>query len=145
MIYYAGIFGALIALLVGASLPFVIRDERRRKRNIQSAFAGREPLDEQTFYDRHFRSRSVPADVVFRIRRILERVLDADMSCLRPEDDFTGNLKFFFDHDEFSSIYIVEEIEKEFGISISDEEASRMRTVSDIVTGTWAKLRQRAA
>ena len=48
------------------------------------------------------------------------------MSCLRPEDDVTGNLEFSFDHDEFSSIYIVEDIENEFGISISDEEARRM-------------------
>ena len=132
-------------MLVGASIPFVIRDERKRRRNIQSVFAGRESLDEQTFYERYFKSGGVPADVVFRIRRILERVLDADMSRLRPEDDFTGNLKFFFEHDEFSSIYIVEDIEKEFGIFISDEEASRMRTISDIVSGTWTKLRQQAA
>jgi acyl carrier protein len=145
VLYYVGIFGALVALLVGASIPLFIRDERKRKRQILLAFAGREPLDKQSFYGRYFQPRGVPADVVLRIRRILETVLDADMSRLRPEDDFTGKLKFFFEHDELSGVYIVDEIEKEFGITISDEEASRMHTISDIVTVTWAKLQQRAA
>jgi acyl carrier protein len=144
MLYYMGLMGTLVALLVGAAIPFFLRSERKRKRGIQAAFSGRAPLDEQAFYKRYFQSRGVPADVVFRIRRILERDLDASMSRLLPEDDFTGNLRFFFDHDELVSIYIVEDIEKEFGISISDE-ASRMHTVNDIIFGAWEKIQQRAA
>jgi acyl carrier protein len=137
--------GASIALLFGVSIPFFLWGKRKRKREMQAAFAGREALNEQTFYERYFQSRGVPADVVFRIRRILERDLDADISRLRPEDDFAGNLKFFFDYDDLVSIYIVEDIEKEFGVSISDDEASRMRTVDDIVIGSWEKIRQLAA
>lgn len=145
ILYYMGLMGALIALLVGATIPIYLWGERKLKRELQAAFAGRESLDERAFYERYFQSRGVPAEVVFRIRRILESDLNTSMSRLLPEDDFTGNLKFFFDHDELVSIRIVEDIEKEFGISISDDEAGRMHTVNDIVFGTWEKVRQRAA
>jgi acyl carrier protein len=145
MLYYMGLMGGLVALLVGATIPFFLRGERKRKREIQAAFAGRESLDEQTFYERYFQARGVPADVVLRVRRILERDLGASMSRLLPDDDFTGNLKFFFNHDELASIYVVEDIEKEFGISISDDEASRMHTVNGIIFGAWEKIQQRAA
>jgi acyl carrier protein len=140
-----GLMGTLIALLTGATIPFILWTERKRKGEIDVAFAGREPLDEQAFYERYFQSPGIPADVVLKIPRILERDLDASMSRLLPEDDFTGNLKFFFEYDELNSIQIVEDIEREFDISVSDDEASRMHTVNDIVFAVWNKIRQRAA
>lgn len=145
MIYYEGIFCLLLAALVAISVPLIISDERKRKRQIKSAFAGREPLDDHTFFQKHFASRGIPEDVVSRIRRLLANDLEVDISRIRPEDDFTGNLQFFFQHDQHVSVYIVQDLEKEFGISITDDEAARRRTVNDIVIATWTKLRQRAA
>jgi acyl carrier protein len=145
MIYYVGLFALLAALVVAVSIPLAIRDEWKRKRKIKSAFDGRMSLDDSAFFNEYFASRGVPIDVVCRIRSLLARDLDADVSRLQPADDFTGNLQFFFAHDELANVYIVQDLEKEFGISITDDEAARIHTFDDIVMGTWDKLRQRAA
>jgi acyl carrier protein len=84
----------------------------------------------------------VPAYVVTGIRRILERALAEDLSRLSDEDDFTGNLKFFFEEDDWAAIEVLEEIEKEFAVSFSREDGLRMRKVKDIVNLTWERIRQ---
>ena len=145
IIYYLGLSALLAAAIVAVSIPWAISDEWKRKRKIKSAFAGRVPLDDDAFFNKYFASSGVPSDVVRRIRRLLAKDLDADVSRIQPKDDFAGNLQFFFDHDELVSIYIVQDLEKEFGISIADDEAARIHTFDDIVTVTWDKLRQRAA
>ncbi len=47
----------------------VLLDSEERKKKIEAAFAGREPLDERTFYELYFINRGIPADVVGRFRR----------------------------------------------------------------------------
>ena len=137
----------LLALIIGVmTVPatlFVIHEWRERKRNLRKVFGNREPLDEQEFYERYFRPRGAPADVVVKIRRILEDEIGEDMSRLSDKDDFTGNLAFLFpEYDGLDSVEIMW-IEEEFGIKISDDEAAEMKTVEDIVMMTWNKLRQR--
>jgi len=145
LIYYLVAFAVFVAVIVAVSIPLAISDEQKRKRKIKSAFAGRLPLADDAFFNEYFVSTGVPNDVVCRIRRLLAKNLDADVSRVHPKDDFTGNLEFFFRHDELVSVYIVQDLEEEFGISITDEEAARIHTFDDIVIVTWAKLRQRAA
>ncbi|HBB96340.1 MAG TPA: hypothetical protein DC054_13215, partial [Blastocatellia bacterium] len=130
IIYYLGLFAVLVAVIVAVSIPFTISEERKRKRKIKSAFAGRASLDDDAFFNKYFAARGVPIDVVCRIRSLLASDLDADVSCLQPEDDFTGNLEFFFAHDELANVHIVQDLEKEFGISITDDEAARMHTLT---------------
>lgn len=138
----------LLALMVGVvTVPvtlFMVHEWRERKRNLQKVFGNRDTLDEQSFYERYFRSREVPADVVVKIRRILEDEIGEDMSRLSDKDDFTGNLAFLFpEYDGLDSVEIIMRIEEEFEIKISDDEAAEMRTVEDIVMMTWNKFRQR--
>ena len=134
-----------IGILLAICIPLAILGERKRKKKIERTFAGRESLDEQIFYERYFRSRDVPFFIVLKVRKILEDELNADLSRLRAEDDLTRNLSFFFEYDSWASIEIVERLEEEFGIKITDAEAEKTHTIEDIINLVWLKLRQRAA
>jgi acyl carrier protein len=143
--YWLGQICIITAVLAVIGIPMWIYESKAKKKKFKAAFAGREPLDEQTFYERYFQARGVPADVVIKVRRILEDVLDADLSRLKAEDDLTKNLSFFFQYDSMADVELVERLEEEFGIGIADAEAEKTRTVEDIVNLVWLKLRQRAA
>jgi len=145
MLYWLGQIGIIIAILLVVGIPMWIYESRAKRKKFEEAFAGREPLDEQTFYETYFQSRGVPADVVIKVRRVLEEVLDADLSRLKAEDDLTRNLGFFFQYDSMADVELVKRLEEEFNIKIADAEAEKTRTVEDIVNLAWFKLRQRAA
>jgi acyl carrier protein len=145
MLYWLSQIGIIIAILLAIGIPMWIYESRAKKKKWEAAFAGREPLDEQGFYERYFQARGIPADVVKKVRRVLEDELDADLTRLKAEDDFTQNLSFFFDYDSLAGVKIVERLEEEFSIKITDAEAGEAHTVEGIVNLVWAKIRQRAA
>ncbi len=122
-----------------------IFQSRAVKKKLEAAFAGREPLDDQTFYAKYFRSRGVPVDVVTKVRRILEEEFDVDLSRLSAEDDFARNLSFIADYGSLDAVEVVMRLEEEFNIGISDAEAEHTTTVEGIVNMVWHKLRQREA
>ncbi len=130
----------IVAALILIAIPMAIRDRKIRQRKIDAAFADRAPLDEPTFYSRYFMARGVPEFIVVQVRRILEDELGADLSRLSAEDDLTKNLSFFFEHDSLAGVAIVERLEEEFHIKISDAEATKTHTVKDIVNLVWIKL-----
>lgn len=134
-----------IGVLILIFTPYAIYVERKRKRVIENSFAGREALDEMTFYERYFQAQGVPFFIVLKVRKILEETLEADLSRLRAEDDFTKNLSYFFQYDSWASIEIVERLEEEFAIKITDAEAARTHTVEEIINLVWLKLSERAA
>jgi len=120
-------------------------DSEERSKKIQAAFAGRESLDERSFYERYFMNRGVPEDVVGRFRRVLEDELNADMSRLRAEDDFERNLSFFWEFDSMADVELIIRLEEEFGIKIKDAEAQQASSVAQMVELVWSKLRPREA
>ena len=122
-----------------------IFQSRALKKKVEAAFAGRGPLDDQTFYETYFKSRGVPADVVVKVRRILEEEFDVDLSRLSAEDDFAQNLSFIVDYGSLDAVEVVIRLEEEFGLKISDAEAEHTTTVEGIVNMVWNKLRQREA
>lgn len=123
----------------------VLLESEERTKKIQAAFAGREPLDERTFYERYFMNHGVPADVVGRFRRVLEDELNADMSRLRAEDDFERNLSFFWEFDSMADVELIIRLEEEFGIKIKDAEAQQATSVAEMVELVWSKLHPREA
>jgi acyl carrier protein len=138
-----------IALLIGffllIGIPIWIYESKDKKKRYEAAFGGRKPLDEKTFYEEYFQSRGISAEVVIRVKHILEEVLQEDLSCLRAEDDFNRNLSFFFQYDSMADVEIVQRLEEEFDIEIGDKEAGDAHTIEDIINLVWTKLRQRAA
>ena len=112
----------------------------RRAKKIEAAFAGREALGVEEFYERHFRALGVPLAIVAGVRSVLEEQLGADLSRLRDTDDFSKNLSFFWDFDSLADVEIVCTLDERFGIKISNEEAQNAKTVADIVHLVQVKL-----
>lgn len=122
-----------------------IFQSRAVKKKLEATFSGREPLDDQSFYERHFSSRGVPADVVVKVRRILEDEFDVDLSRVSAEDDFARNLSFIVDYGSLDAVEVVMRLEEEFSVKISDAEAEHTTSVEGIINMVWNKLRQREA
>ena len=129
-----------ITLIILATLAFlglgiiVVRFGRSKKRKkIESTFSGRIGLTTEQFYNRFFKEQGVPFPIVEGVKKILSEQLDADMSRLIDEDDFSTNLSFFWDFDSMADVEIICALEKKFGIKITDNEAENTHTVKDIV------------
>ncbi len=131
-----------IGVLIVAGIPLGIISERRRKEKIEKAFDTRPKLDERDFYEQYFESQGVPFFIVKKIREILTNVLDADLSRLSAEDDFSKNLSFFFEDDSATDVEIIENIEEEFAIKLSESDFESLRTwsVNNIVNLIWRKV-----
>lgn len=119
----------------------VKRGEQQRKSTIDTAFDGRQSLSSQEFYERYYKEKDVPAEIVFGVKDILEKHLDADLSKLKNSDDFSTNLSFFWDLDSMANVEIVIALEESFDIKIEDPEAEQTRTVDDIIMLVAGKLK----
>jgi hypothetical protein len=114
-----------------------------RERAIKKMFAAREFLTEEQFYERYFSVEGIPKFIVLGVKRIFERELKVDFSRLQPEDDFSSNLNYFWKEDEWADVDILEAFEKEFGIKLTQTDASRMTTFRSFVEVVWEKVRQK--
>ena len=135
--------GCIIVFLL-ALTPFVIWDIKKRDKKIKEVFGGREKLNVEDFYEKYFKARGVPFYVVQKIREILERELDADLSALSAEDDFSKNLSFFWDFDSLAGVEIVIGIEEEFQIRLTEQNVKEQTyTIDEIVNMVWQKIQEK--
>ena len=124
----------LIVHIIRDELPQSRVDKKtKRKPTLDRTLAGREALNPEKFYQKFFRELGVAKDVAIGVREILEQVLEADLSRLIDSDDFSGNLRFFFEFDSLADAKTIWGLEQRFGISISNDEARKLLTVKDIV------------
>lgn len=125
----------LIALLlaIGTAIS-MFREKRIVNRKLDEVFSGRARHSPESFYENYFRDQGISPYIVIRVREILEDEFGYDLSRLSAEDDLTGNLSVFFEHDSLVDVEIVMRLEEEFGISIEDKEAEKAKTIRDIVT-----------
>jgi len=122
-----------IVLIAWSVSRGIHREDEARARKINEVFSGRESLTSDMFYDRYFRSKGIKPEIVDDIRRILQKQLNADMSRLSDEDDFSKNLSFFWDFDSMADVELIIAIEEHFKIKITDKEAEQTHTISDLV------------
>ena len=106
--------------------------------------AGRDPYDDPKIWERCFRAHGVTLDTVIRIRRILNDILEVDLSMIRARESlFTKELSFLWDLDSLADLKIMHALEVEFNITISDAEAEAMKSLRDIVLAVHAKITAR--
>jgi acyl carrier protein len=132
------LLGIIGFVIVGILL---IRFQSRQKaEKIECAFSGREHLSTEQFYDSYFSEQGVPFHVVAGVSNILAEQFDVDMSRLSAADDFSENLHFLWDFDSMADVEIIQALEKQFGIQITDQEAEKAVTVRDIVNLVCGKI-----
>ena len=123
-----------ICVALAAAAIVIVRIERLfDARKKEAIFNGRARLDPGQFYELYFRSLGVVPDTAIRVRQLLEDCLDYDLSRLSSSDDFSKNLRYFFNVDSMADVEMVMALEEEFDIQISDLEASETKTVEEIV------------
>ena len=76
------------------------------------------------------------SDITERVQRIIEEKLGVDASEVKPEATFTNDLGA----DSLDTVELIMELEKEFNITIPDDQAEKIVTVGDAIS-TW-KLTQ---
>ena len=128
---------AIIAIVFFALMllakPLEDREKQKKDKLITEQFGDRQPSGPEGFYETYFSSQGCSRDIVLAIREIMEKVLDADLSFLKDSDDFSKNLRFFWDFDSMANVELVQQIEQRFGIRISDQEAEATKTIRQLV------------
>jgi acyl carrier protein len=120
-------------------------DSEEKQERLEHVFGGRQPLDDSQLWENFFKREGVALDTVTRVRRILSEILEADLLRIHDTDDFSKELAFFWDLDSLVDVEIVQALEQEFHITITDAEAVAMKTLRDIVLGVHAKLTTQTA
>ncbi|WP_077615053.1 acyl carrier protein [Caenibacillus caldisaponilyticus] len=68
-------------------------------------------------------------DILARVKKIVAERLDVDEADVTPEASFKEDLEA----DSLDVVELVMELEDEFGLEISDEDAEKILTVGDVV------------
>ena len=118
-----------------------IFETKRKEKEIQNAFKGRESLSPEDFYEKYYRDKDIAIGTVKGVRKVLEEQLDCDLSKLSSDDDFSENISFFWDFDSMASVEIVLALEEEFSVKIEDSEAGKAHTIDDIVMLVASKVK----
>ena len=69
------------------------------------------------------------SEIQSRITAIIVDKLVVDVSAVKPEADFSNDLGA----DSLDKVEFIMDVEKEFGISIPDEEAEKLQTVGEAI------------
>ncbi|TGB00252.1 acyl carrier protein [Sporolactobacillus shoreae] len=70
------------------------------------------------------------SDVLERVKKIVVDRLGVDEADVKPEASFKDDL----DADSLDIVELVMELEDEFNLEISDEDAEKIQTVGDVIT-----------
>ena len=76
------------------------------------------------------------SDITERVQRIIEEKLGVDASEVKPEATFTNDLGA----DSLDTVELIMELEKEFNITIPDDQAEKIVTVGDAISYVEANV-----
>src|SRR5438132_5099337 len=104
---------------------WVTHDDRR----LDKLFEGRATLSDEDFYAHHFAHTEILKEVALGIRRAFIEHVPLDMGRLAPEDNFGRELQFVWSHDSLADVELICQVEKDFGVSITEAEARETLTM----------------
>jgi len=134
------IAAAATAIIVGSVFA---GGDAKAKRKLKKLFFGRQPKTNSCFYNRFFSTSGVPENIVSKIRQVFQEHVSIDISQLEADDDLSGDFSVIWNLDSLADVEIVVQLEKEFDIIISDEEAKAMTSFRKIVSGVWNKIQEK--
>ena len=77
------------------------------------------------------------SDITERVQRIIEEKLGVDASEVKPEATITNDLGA----DSLDTVELIMELEKEFNITIPDDQAEKIVTVGDAISYVEANVK----
>ena len=78
MMNFLGQIGFCFALLLIIGIPAYLWESRAKRRKTEAAFADREKLNTETFYEKYFQSEGIAPEIVYKIKGILEDEVGVD-------------------------------------------------------------------
>ena len=129
----------LVAVVLGIMIfgtPIAIWMECKsalENRRFLRILASRESLSDAEFIRAYYADAAIPADIPLRLRPIYGQYFEIDPPKIDPED-LPASIH------EFDTRPLVDEIENEFGIEISDEDQERTTGDFDSVVRMIARL-----
>jgi len=127
----------LSVLCFAALVAVEILLDHRLRRVVEGSMSSRAPRSDEAFGAAYFPATCMKA--ASRIRRIVGEELEIDISRALPSDRFVEDLRID-DLDSLAAVTIVTKIEKEFGITITDDEAESIITIEQLVYCGASKL-----
>ncbi len=110
-------------------------------KELEAVFGGRAPLTPEEFYIKYFQDQGYSKDLVIRVKEAFDSVIDFDLSRLGSHDDFSNELRFIWDCDSLADVALLEALERGFDIEMTQDDASQMRTISDVIRIVSQKIR----
>lgn len=133
--------GPVIIVVLAALGGLVWLSERTVRRRVLKRMQVRPARTPEKFGHDLFRPES--AHIAARIREILARHLNVDLSRLSPDDTFV-DLEMA-ELDSMATVGFVLDLEREFAIKIPDRDADRIKTFRDVVEYVSQAVRQPVA
>jgi acyl carrier protein len=130
-----------VAVFVAAFVCFSFVAIKQEKRRVEAYFSGRPVLDEKEFGENYFPADR--AEIAAKLRQILSNHVGIDLARVNPNDRFIEDLRMD-DYDSMSTVEYVIEVEKEFGIEISDAAAEKMTTFQSVVDYVAEAIKNKA-
>ena len=124
---------AFLVLLILVGMALVPYYKKRHKKAVNTLFAGRLALSEKVFFEQYFAAQGVSEAVAVGVRQVLEKTFVADLSRLAAEDNFSQNIRYFFESDSMADVELLVALEERFNIKISDSEAENVQTIRQLV------------
>jgi len=122
-------------------LDWSTRDDRALDR----IFEGHSLLSDDEFYQRYFPDGSVSKEVAVGIRAAFIEHVPLNMRRLAPEDSFGRELQFVWSHDSLADVELILDVEKRFGVSISEQEARETLTMGALIRLVDRKVKKTKA
>lgn len=111
---------------------------------MERLFGNRTILDYQQFFEAYYAGSAVSREVAVGVRNLFIKCLPFDMRRLAPGDSFKSELNFVWKHDSLADVELLCEIEKQFGVKITDAEGVEASTMGDVIELVQAKLHRSA-
>ncbi len=134
---------AIAAAVIGvAAIGLLVWLQERFVRSLVARRLRGEPRTPEEF-GRHYFTPDT-ADIATRVREILARHIQVDLSRLGPDDRFIEDLEMV-ELDSLSTVNFTVDIEQDFGIAIPDTDAERIKTLRDVVEYVAGAVRHTTA
>lgn len=130
---------------VSVVLPFYSFYKFRRGRliyeeGVSFLLEKRLPLSRDEFYAQYFETDRVPKDVVVGVMDVVEGTFGFSCDGILPDDQFDAELAFVYQEHDLADVEIIDCLEREFSIQITDQEAADIKTVRDMILCVWNKV-----
>jgi acyl carrier protein len=122
---------AAFAVALAAVIGLYVAQHISMKRRLKSMLAAREPIPAADFGSRHYPD-ATRAEIATFILQKVEEITGYDFTGALPSDRWTDDLHLD-ELDSLVSVEILREVERRFGIAIDDAEATKVKTLGDLV------------